>query len=204
MKLLSLFFISFCFSPICFFLFPWGFLKVLAFHQNLHVFSWHVVCYLILLTCMCTCEKTTSARQVISPEAFIWGEIRDSPPRRYIGYTIYRLFKTIYRLGDILPVSNKQVGDNLLESAKNRYIVQPSYIGWPIYHFSYKHLLSCIRCMFCDMFLQFCIINTFCDTLWNKFLEICMRYTIGFYVHNFGFLYNFWLQNISANTFIIC
>ena len=108
-------------SHIIFFLFTLRFLKVLVFHQNFHVFSRHVVCYFLLLTSMCICEKITSARRIISPGAFIWGERRDSPPARYIGYPIYRLFKTIYRLGDISPVSYKQVGDILL--IKTRYIV---------------------------------------------------------------------------------
>ena len=79
----------------------------------------------LLLTSMCTCEKSTSARRVISHGAFIWGERRDSapPPRWYIGYPIYRLDETIYRLGDISSVSYKQLGDTLLERAKTQYIV---------------------------------------------------------------------------------
>ena len=111
----------------------------MAFHQIFHVFSGYVVCYFLLLTRMYTCEKILSARRVISPGVFIRGGIRDSPPRRYIGYSIYRLFKTIYRLGDIWPVSYIQVGDILLKSAKNRYIFYPSYIGWPIYRFPYRN-----------------------------------------------------------------
>ena len=54
----------------------------------------------------------------------LYGGRRDSPTRLYIGYPIFRLFKTIYRLGDIgIIVFYKQVRDILLESAKTRYIV---------------------------------------------------------------------------------
>ena len=48
--------------------------------------------------------------------------------KRLLAYTIYRLpdispFETIDRLDDISSLSYKQVGDILLESAKNRYII---------------------------------------------------------------------------------
>ena len=57
-----------------FFLFAWRFLKVLASHENSHVFSRHVVCCFLLLTRMCTCGKTTTARQFIWSGTFIWEE----------------------------------------------------------------------------------------------------------------------------------
>ena len=47
------------------------------------------------------------------------GGRRNSQPRPYIGNLIYLLFKRIDRLRDISLVSYKQVGDVLLESAKN-------------------------------------------------------------------------------------
>ena len=62
--------------------------------------------------------------------------------KRYTGYPIYRLFKMIYRLCHILPVSYRQLDDILLESVKKQYIVQPSYIGQPIYRSPYKHHLK--------------------------------------------------------------
>lgn len=96
-----LFFISFCFSPISFFLFAWRFHNVLAFHQSFQVFSRYVVCYFLLLIPMRTFEKITLASQAISLWVFIWGEKIDSPPRQYIDYQIYRFFKAIFGLGDI-------------------------------------------------------------------------------------------------------
>ena len=123
-----------------------GSLKFWLSTKNFHVFSQHVVCYFLLLTRMCTCETITSTRQAISPGGFIWGERWDNPSGRYICYAINCLSKTIYRIGDIYiyisPVSYKQVGDVLLESAKTRNIVYASYIGWPIYRSPYKHPLS--------------------------------------------------------------
>ena len=57
LKLLSFFCISFCFAPVCFFLFAWRLLKVFAFHQNSHGFSRHVICYFYYWQNMCTCKK---------------------------------------------------------------------------------------------------------------------------------------------------
>ena len=92
LKLLSFFFITFCFCHICFFLFAWRFLKVLASHQNSHVFSRHVVCYFLLLTRTWTCEKTRTARRVIWSGTFVWEEeeiahLNDISTTRYIAFS---------------------------------------------------------------------------------------------------------------------
>ena len=90
----SFLFTSFCFTPMFFFLFA------SRFHSTCIVCS---VCYFSLLTCMCSQEQITSARQVTLPGALIWGKTRDSSSRRYIGigYPIYRLFH-IKQVGYIL------------------------------------------------------------------------------------------------------
>ena len=98
---------QFLFLSHMFFSFAWRFLKVLALHQNFIFFSQHVVIF--YLGHACAHAKKALARRVILHAALIWGERRDSPPRRYIGYPIYHLFKTIYRLGNILSGSYKQV-----------------------------------------------------------------------------------------------
>ena len=81
--------------------------QVLGLHQNFIFFSPHVVIF--YHGHACAHAKKALARRVFLHGALIWGERRDSPPRRYIGYPIYHFFKMIYRLSNILPVSYKQV-----------------------------------------------------------------------------------------------
>ena len=93
----SFFFLyQFVFISHMFFLFVSRFLRVLAFHQNFHVFSIHVFCYFFLLTRMCTCEETTSARRVICSLAwsvYMRGKVRQPA-------------QAIYRLPNISPFQN--------------------------------------------------------------------------------------------------